>query len=429
MVGKAVGALVFLLLAALPTPAAEALRSGHPVFDRAVQLVVDKFYDAAALGRFAEAVRREVEDPRSPVSATGSAARVDTAIDTVLDSLHASHTGRFRPDGIDYFELADIFREAIGDDMRRLFPPTGDVTYPGVGMIVKDVNGGLFVSQVYDGSPAARAGILTGDEILSIEGAPYREIASFAGKAGRTVAVKLRRHAGAEPASVNVEVALLRPLPTFEQAIEKSVTVFERDGREIGYARLWTLAAPRSMSLIAEALAKGPLRNIDGLVLDLRGRWGGGDPDAAELFLGGTPTFRLIRRNGAAILANIRWHGPIVAIIDDNARSGLEVFAYALKEKGIALVGTRTAGALLGGRAFLMPDESLLELAVTDAVIGDGVRLEGNGVQPDIPVAFNLPYAAGRDPQREAAINEMQRILAREADDFPSPPGRAPAPN
>lgn len=413
MVGKAVGALVFLLLAALPIPAAEPPRSGNPVFDRAVQLVVDKFYDAAALDRFAEAVRREVEDPRSPVTATSSAARVDTAIDTVLDSLQASHTGHFKPDGIDYFELADIFREAIGDDMRRLFPPAGDVTYPGIGMIVKDVNGGLFVSQVYDGSPAARAGILTGDEILSIDGAPYSEIASFAGKAGRTVAVKLRRHAGAEPSNVNVEVALLRPLPMFEQAIDKSVAVFERDGRKIGYIRLWTLAAPSSMSRVAEALARGPLRDIDGLVLDLRGRWGGGDPDAAELFLGGTPPFRLIRRSGAEILANVRWHGPIVALVDGSARSGLEVFAYALKENGIALVGTRTAGALLGGRVFLMPDDSLLELAVTDAVIGDGVRLEGNGVQPDIPVAFNLTYAAGRDPQRDAAIEAMQHILAR----------------
>lgn len=55
----------------------------------------------------------------------------------------------------------------------------------------------------------------------------------------------------------------------------------------------------------------------------------------------------------------------------------------------------------------------MLELAVSDAVIDDGVRLEGRGVEPDVPVPFALPYAGGRDPQREAAMEEMRRILAK----------------
>ena len=58
---------------------------------------------------------------------------------------------------------------------------------------------------------------------------------------------------------------------------------------------------------------------------------------------------------------------PLVAIIDEGTRSGLEVFAYALKANGIPLVGSRTAGALLAGRAYLLPDDSLLEIAVSDA--------------------------------------------------------------
>ena len=116
------------------------------------------------------------------------------------------------------------------------------------------------------------------------------------------------------------------------------------------------------MSAVAEALAAGPLKDADGLVLDLRGRWGGGSSDAAELFLGDTPSFRLIPRGGEDILANVRWRRPLVAIIDEGTRSGLEVFAYALKANGIPLVGTRTAGALLAGSAYLLPDDSLLEM-------------------------------------------------------------------
>jgi carboxyl-terminal processing protease len=406
-------AFVLALMLAAPAMAVEPPRSGHPVFDRAVRLVVDNFHDVSALDRFAAAVRQEVDDPRSPITAASPDTRVDAAIDTILASLQASHTGHFTPDTIDYFELADIFRFAIRSDMRRLFPPSGEVTYPGIGMIAKPVGGLWFVSDVYDGSPAARAGIVVGDEIAAIDGAPYHEIMSFRGKVGRTLEVQLRRRPGAEPVGMKVQVELLKPLPMFEKAIASSATIIERDGRKIGYIHLWTLAAPNSMSAVAEALATGPLKDADGLVLDLRGRWGGGSSDAAELFLGDTPPFRLIPRGGEDILANVRWHRPVVAIVDEGTRSGLEVFAYALKANDIPLIGTRTAGALLAGRAYLLPDDSLLELAVSDAVIGDDVRLEGNGVQPDVPVPFSLPYAAGHDPQREAAIEEMRRILVR----------------
>ena len=408
-----IAAILLLVGGTFGAQAAEPPKSGNRVFGRAVELVYKNFHDASALDRFGEAVRREVQDPKAPVSATSPTVRVDAAISAVLASLQASHTGHFRPDTIDYFELADVFRFAIRDDLRRLFPPDGDVRYPGIGMVARQGNGLWFVTDVYDGSPAFRAGILTGDEVLSVDGAPYHQITSFRDKAGKQVEVKLRRRPDAEPMTVKVQVESLRPLPMFEKAIADSAAVVERDGRKIGYIRLWTLAARNSMGAVAEALAEGKLKDADGLVLDLRGRWGGGSSDAAEMFVGDTPPFRLIDRDGEAMLANVRWNKPVVAIIDEGSRSGLEVFAYALKVNDIPLVGARTAGALLAGRAYLLPDDSLLEIAVSDAVIGDDIRLEGSGVQPDVPVPFSLPYAAGADPQREAAIEEMRKILAR----------------
>jgi C-terminal processing protease CtpA/Prc len=409
-----VQAIIAFVLATVPAAALDAPRSGNPVFDRAVQLVMENFHDAGSLGPFVTAVKRQIDAPHSELDAESSPARLDAGINAVLASLGASHTGRFKPDQIAYFELADIFRGAIRSDLRRLFPPEGEVSYAGIGMIAEPRGGTLFVTDVYDGGPAARAGILVGDEVLDVDGAPYQEIGSFAGKTGRTVAVRLRRQAGGEPIVIRVPVERIKPLPAFEQAIEKSADVAERGGRRIGYIRLWTLSAPRSMDVVAEALAEGRLKDVDGLVLDLRGRWGGGSADAAELFLGRTPNFKLVGRNGEDMIANVRWGRPMVAIIDEGSRSGLELFAYALKKNGIRLVGSRTAGALLAGRAYVLPDDSLLELAVADAVIDGNVRLEGVGVEPDVPVAFDLPYAQGWDPQRAAAIEEMRRILSGE---------------
>ncbi|GAA4131826.1 S41 family peptidase [Aminobacter aganoensis] len=399
----------WLTLTAPHSLADEPPRSGQLVFDRAVELVIGHYHDTSALERFGAVVKQEIAV--APIRADTPRIRVNEAIDRVLASLGASHTGRFQPDTIAYFELADIFRFAIRNDLRRLFPPDGEVSYPGIGMIVQPANGALFVSDVYDGSPAARAGMLVGDEVLSVDGAPYHEIASFRDKIGRSVDMRIRRSAGAQPVTIKIAVERLRPLRTFEKAIEDSVTVSERNGKRIGYVRLWTLSAPDGLDIVARELADGRLKDADGLVVDLRGRWGGGPSDAAELLVGDTPTFRLIQRDGEATLANMRWRRPVIAIIDEGARSGLELFAYALKTNGIPLVGARTAGALLAGRAYLLPDDSLLEVAVSDAVIGDDVRLEGRGVEPDIPVAFSLPYAAGRDPQRDAALEQMGRIL------------------
>jgi C-terminal processing protease CtpA/Prc len=392
---------------------AEPPRSGHPVFDRTVRLVADNFYDVSALDRFFAAAQREIDDPKQPINKDSSAATVDRAIDAVLAGLGASHTGRYRQDGIDYFELADIFRYAIRRDLDRLFPPDGEVRYAGIGMIAKPANGLWFVTDVYDGSPADRAGIEVGDQLIAVDGRAYDEIGSFTGKVGKAVAVELRRRPGATPITVNATVESMRPLDAFERAIGDSARIVERDGKKIGYIRLWTLAAPGSMEIVARALAVGKLTDADGLVLDLRGRWGGGQADAAELFVGDTPPFRLIPRNGEEVLANVRWRRPLVAIIDEGARSGLEVFAYGLKVNGVPLIGTRTAGAVLAGRAFLLPDDSILILAVNDTVIDDDLRLEGRGVQPDISVPFTLPFAAGSDPQFDAAVDEMGRMLAR----------------
>ncbi|MCC2690479.1 MAG: hypothetical protein K0S21_3282, partial [Rhizobiaceae bacterium] len=160
MLVRLFAAALFVAAAAGAEAAAEPPRSGHPVFDQAVRLVFDRFYDSGALDDFVKAVRREVEDREAPLGKSSPDGRVDAAIDRVLASLGVSHTGRFEADTIAYFEIADVFRFAIRDDMRRLFPPRGEVGYPGIGMVVRPDSGKLFVSDVYDGSSAARAGML-----------------------------------------------------------------------------------------------------------------------------------------------------------------------------------------------------------------------------------------------------------------------------
>lgn len=395
--GAAAG--LFLLLVTGANAEAPA-RSGNAVFDKAVEMVNQYFHDPAALPKFNAAVAAEVQkgitDPHQ-------------AILDVLPALGASHMGHFTRDELAYYELADIFRFNFRSELPRLFPPQGRISYQGIGLATEVIDGKRFVSDVYDGAPAAEAGILKGDEVLSVDGQPFTEIADFRGKAGQTVTLMVRRAADAAPIAVNVAVRDLEPSDTFIEAIGKSARVVEKNGRKVGYLHVWFYGRGDVTDAIGDALASEPLTSADALVVDLRGRWGGAPPDAAETFLGGTPPFTFIDRTGKRELSNMRWHKPVVAIIDEGTRSGLEVYAYALQQKGIPLIGTRTAGALLGARGYLLPDDSLLEIAVAGVEL-DGKVLEGKGVSPDVTVPFDLPYAAGHDPQLDAAIDHAAAV-------------------
>ena len=179
---------------------------------------------------------------------------------------------------------------------------------------------------------------MAGDEILSADGAPFAEIGSFKGKAGPTVTLDVLRKAGGAPIAVPVTVEKIEPLGTYLKAITDSVKVVERDGRKIGVIHLWTYTSDEVSGILNEELATR-LKDVDGLVLDLRSRWGGAPADAAESFVGGTADMEVIDNDGETHYVNTRFHKPVVAIIDEGTRSGMEILAYSLKKNGVPLVG------------------------------------------------------------------------------------------
>ena len=395
----AVAIAVFMGLA--PAVAQEA--SPAEVFDRTVSIVEREFYTTDALPAFraaAKAARPAALEPGG----------LDSAIDTLLASLHASHSARYTPDEVAYYELSEVFRFALGDEARRLYPPEGRPNYDGIGIVVADIGGKTFVTDVYHAGPAAKAGVLVGDEVVSLDGAPFAAVDGFRGKAGKTAALAVRRAAGAEPQVITVPVENLRATPTLVSSIADSVHVVERGNRRIGYIRLWTYTSDRVTEILYDELGQGRLKDIDGLVLDLRSRWGGAPADAAETFVGGTAGMTMTNRKDEIRQVNVRFDKPVVAIIDEGSRSGMEILAYSLKKHGIPLVGVTTAKAVLAGTGFLLPDDSLLVLAVADVHV-DGERLEGVGVSPDIEVPFDIRYANGADPQLDAALVEMDKRL------------------
>jgi len=336
----------------------------------------------------------------------------DDTIDDALADLGVSHTRRIKPDTMDYYEVLDIYERSLRRDVERLFP--AGIQYQGIGLVTRNILGKTFVSHVYPGLAAEKTGILVGDEIVAVDGKPYHGIEAFKGRYGVTAKVSIRRVDDAAPVDILVPVQTIRPDAAFRAATEQSMRVIEHGNRKIGYLRLWTLHDGDVHESVQTALATGKLKDIDVLVADLRGRWGGYVGRLNEVFAPGGTQVEFIDRNGESSFTPLRWRKPVVAIIDDGARSAMEILAFTMKKNGAKMVGKPTAGAVLGGGAYVLPDDSLLMLAIRD-VVTDGERLEHKGVTPDVIVDNPLPYAAGRDPQYDAALKAAEELLAVEA--------------
>ena len=159
--------------------------------------------------------------------------------------------------------------------------------YAGIGIFSVRIDDRDFVDAVLEGSPADRAGLKVGDEIVSVDGAPYHPIRSFRGKVGQEAAVAIRRSAMARSRSVRVDVVRIAPLHLFNEATLASARVIERDGRRIGYVHVWASVGditrrsrPRSPSSNvgsgrpARASARS-VTPVDALIIDMRGKIGG----------------------------------------------------------------------------------------------------------------------------------------------------------
>ncbi len=375
------------------------------VFEEVWRTVHEHFYDPTFHGLDWVAVGQRYR-PLAAAAASDDAR--SAVINRMLSELAASHTGHYTASEPAYYQLLDIFSGTLRQPLRRLFPD-GQVTYPGIGVFTRQLDAQVFIAGVLDGLPAWKAGLVVGDEVLAADGAPFHPIKSFASKVGKEVVLTIRRRSDVPTEEVLVIPELIKPNEAFLRAMEASARIIDANGVKIGYIHVWSYAGARYQQVLERELSSGKLKDADALVWDLRDGWGGADAEYLHLFGGRVPMTMLVNRDGRKSLANVTWRKPVVMLVNGGTRSGKEILAYGFKEYRIGeVIGSRTAGAVLAGRAYLLTDGSLLLLAVADVRV-DGQRLEGVGVMPTISVPFPLAYAQGQDPQLDRAVDTLSR--------------------
>jgi carboxyl-terminal processing protease len=240
---------------------------------------------------------------------------------------------------------------------------------------------------------------------------PYQPITPFAARVGQQVTLQVRRSLAGPVQDVVVIPERIRPHEAFLNAMEESARIIATENVKIGYIHVWSYAGTAYQRLLEHQLSSGTLKDADALILDLRDGWGGAQPHYLDLFNVRAPTMVTVDRYGSRSIVNFKWRKPVTLLVNNGTRSGKEVLAQGFKTYGLGeIVGTRTAGAVLAARAFLLRDNSLLLLAVDDVLV-DGERLEGIGVTPTIDTPFPLEYAQGRDPQLERAVALLSHAI------------------
>ncbi|MGW3208225.1 S41 family peptidase [Streptomyces sp. NPDC001135] len=274
-----------------------------------------------------------------------------------------------------------------------------DGRYTGVGLWARSDRGGrIEVTKVQPGSPAAEAGVRTGDRLRSVDGRkvdgrPVTEVVSL-----------LRGDADDAAAGTTVTLGLERGTRAWTEKLRRaslsthSVTV----SRLPGGVTVIRIAAFTKGTGDAVHAAVRQVAADGGIVLDLRGNSGGLVTEAVETssaFLDGglVATYDV---DGAQRSLHAEPGGdtarPLVTLVDGGTMSAAELLTGALQDRGRAVViGSRTFGKGSIQMPTKLPDGSVAELTVGHYRTPSGHTVDGRGITPDLEAgpAQSLPRA------------------------------------
>jgi carboxyl-terminal processing protease len=267
--------------------------------------------------------------------------------------------------------------------------------YTGIGLDVNLEGGKVTVVSPLDGAPAARAGILPGDVVVSVDDVPVDEkdvgaaVARMRGAPGTPVTLDVVRDGEREP---------LRFALTRSPVQVKSVTG-EYLGNGLAYLRLssFTDSTPRDLdATVRELLANAGIEKLLGVVLDLRGNPGGvleaavrvADKFLADgLIVSGTGRVQQARFEQFAHPGDLLEGVPTVVLVNRGSASASEIVAGALQDHHRArIVGETTYGK--GSVQTVMPlgEGTAIKLTTSRYLTPSGRSINGLGIEPDIVV-------------------------------------------
>ena len=285
--------------------------------------------------------------------------------------------------------------------------------YTGIGVeIIQEVEGNVYISRVFENTPAASAGLKEGDVFLKVAGT------DVTGKNASDISTMIK---GSKKNKVEVVVKRGEEEKTFTLTLKEveiesvNSKIFEKNGKKIGYLEL-TIFASNTYTQFEKKLLELEGKDIDSLVIDVRDNSGGylsTVTNIASLFMDKSKIIYQLDTKGVVNKiysnSNTKRDYDIAVVINHNSASASEILAAALQESyGAIVVGTNSFGKGTVQKAYQLESGATVKYTIQKWLTPDGNWINEKGVTPDIEVSLDGDYY--KNPSDETD-NQLQKAL------------------
>jgi carboxyl-terminal processing protease len=311
--------------------------------------------------------------------------------------------------------------EALGDPYTEFFTASESQDFDnqlagkveGIGAEVGTKDGVITIIAPLDGSPAQKAGLKPGDQVVKIDGKSTDStslsdaVNKIRGNKGTKVTLTINRAGFAQPQ----DFTITRDVITVPSVTER----LQQTG--ISYIQI-TQFGDDTSSAFKKAISQAASQHPKGIILDLRGNPGGfltAAVDVASQFIPqgkvvvqerehGKLQDQLTAESGGTFTSSSI---PLAVLVDGGSASASEIVAGALQDYHRGwLIGQQTFGKGSVQDLINLPAGQSLKLTVAHWYTPAGHGINGKGLTPNQVVA---PGSTGTDPQLDAAIQYLEQ--------------------
>lgn len=306
--------------------------------------------------------------------------------------------------------LEDPYSVYYNEEETKDLYETTEGEYSGIGAVLsQDLESGVItLVQIYEDSPAAKAGLKDNDILtkvgdIEVTGMDLSEVVTYIkGEKGTDVDLSVLRGEDAEEITVTAT----------RDTVEAQTVKYEMLEGQTGYLSVSEFDSV-TYAQYEEALNKLTDQGMTGLIVDLRNNPGGNLNTVCEMLDLVLPKGTIVytedkdgKRETATSDDEHQINVPMVVLVNGNSASASEIYAGAIQDYGIGkIVGTQTYGKGVVQQIFDLGDGTSVKLTIAEYFTPNGRSIDGEGITPDVEVEYEA------DENNPEADNQLEKAL------------------